>query len=86
MVWLHENPKLSELCIRREINVPLPTPEGPTTTRALGRPPSLAGPAGVDCSAPIAARLALRAARLYLTGDAPTSTEQQYQDRLVHDQ
>ena len=85
MVWLHENPKLSELCIRRDINVPLPTPEGPTTTKALGKPPSLAGPAWVDCSAPIAARLAPRAARLCLTGNVQTSTEQQVLDRLVRD-
>lgn len=37
MVWLQENPYLELLCMSLEMSVPLPTPEGPTTTKAQGR-------------------------------------------------
>ena len=37
MVWLHEKPKRLLLLMSLLMSVPLPTPEGPTTTKAQGR-------------------------------------------------
>ena len=44
VVWEQEKPKRSSPSISRFMSVPLPTPEGPQTTRALGKSVAAASP------------------------------------------
>lgn len=57
MVWLHEKPYPLFSCMSRAMRVPLPTPEGPTTTRAQGgwEGPSPSGSGAEDSAWPMAA-------------------------------